>query len=122
MDKKFVITLYPNNEYSKIFRWKDIYEKPINLEGFEFISEFKFNSYNENTHLCILNEENNGINLNRNNGEIQLKIDKEYLKNVKSYDTGTWNISYTTDKKNYNKLISGRWIIDSEVYTIWKQD
>ena len=100
--------------FSKKFRWKDKYREPINLTGFEFKSQFRYEFGNENV-LCTLTMDD-GITTIPDEGLIEITIDSDITSKLNMYDSGLWSLEYRNDpNKPFKTLIRGRWIVEPEV-------
>lgn len=113
-DVKF--TLERNSIFHKELRWKDKNDEPINLGGYEFQSQFRFN-FGENNILCTLTtEENGGIIVVPEHGTIILHISAEINSQLKNYDSGIWSLDVKMPgRESFQRLISGRWVAEPDI-------
>jgi len=100
--------------FTQIFFWKDRYREPINLTGFEFKSQFRYDFGDENI-LCTLTMDN-GITTVPIEGKIIITIGTDITSTLANYDSGLWSLEYRNHpSKPFKSLVSGRWVVEPEV-------
>lgn len=109
-----VLTIEKGANFFKTFRWKDKYKEPINLTGFYFKSQFRYDYGDDNVLCTLINGD--GITITPLEGEIEIYISSEITSELKNYDSGLWSLEYKTSIEGiYKKLIGGIWKVEAEV-------
>lgn len=111
-----VLYIEQGANFIKTFRWKDRYKEPINITGFLFKSQFKFNLGDDEENIVCTLTNGDGITLTEAEGTIQLTITSDITISLKSYDSGIWSLEYKPDEESvYRKLLGGSWKVEAEV-------
>jgi hypothetical protein len=116
-NRKLVLKIEKGTTFTKKFRWKNKYKEPINLYGFDFKSQFRYD-FGDDKVLCTLTVDNGGIVVNPSEGEIEIIITSDITSTLNNYDSGMWSIEYrqtTGENFPFKTLIKGRWVVEPEV-------
>jgi len=112
--KNVLLKIEKGTVFSQKFRWKDKYRNPINLTGFEFKSQFRYEFGDDNI-LCTLTMDD-GITTIPTEGLIEIVIGDDITSKLNIYDSGLWSLEYRNDTtKPFKTLIRGRWVVEPEV-------